>query len=441
MKKWLIIGAAVLALLGVALVVTYRALLSRDFLVERIEASINSRVQVGDLGVSLFSVPAKVVIRDVILADRDDAARQGVPHDERAKLEEGRIRIEEIRFDLSLRDLISKQIKVSELKLAGAHFEMVMNEAGELDIEELFAAPPDKPRKDKAKQDKAGGGADFVTELERLLIKDASFTLRIEKTGLEVVGDGVKLDLSDIRVDPSALEKVNEAKLEFAAKLEAFSTSKGRLKYGQLGLEGPARVRLFDPATGALAPDAEIEFAIHPDSHVSSKAPYLKKLWEVTDTLVKIGLKAEPLPDRLTFGRERVLSASYSRNRIDLRKPVSLQMEDWELVLDGGSWVELGTEQHRSSVWLIAGEKVSGFVAGHLAKLTEIAPAEARAGLQAELLGKVFVDDRLTLQVATHGPLSDPKAKLQTQLPDAEKLLKDYAKNKAMDFLLRKLAE
>jgi uncharacterized protein involved in outer membrane biogenesis len=151
MKKWLIIGVIVIVLLMVGLLATYHALLSKDFLVSKIESSINSRIQIGELGVSLFSIPAKVVIGDVIIAERDDVVRGGVPHDQRTKLERGEFRIKEVSFDLSLRELFSKEIKVSQLKVVGAHADLVMYETGELNIEKLFAAPPETTEKNDTK--------------------------------------------------------------------------------------------------------------------------------------------------------------------------------------------------------------------------------------------------------------------------------------------------
>ena len=445
MKKWWIIGGSLLALLlvlAVGLVVAYRTILSKNFLAAQIEKSIDSRVQIGDFRVSLFSVPATVVIEDVIITERDELARDGVAHDKRVPIEGGPVRIEEIGFDLSLRELLAREINVSKLRVRGAHFDLEMDREGKLNIESLFAAPPETEKdaeEDPAEED--AGKRAFVTQLDRLLIEDGSFELLIEKTGLEVVGKGLRFDLKDIRVDPNALEKVNEAHLDFEAQLEAFSAKKGRQKYGQIGLEGPARVRLFDPTTGKLDPDAEIDFAIHQDSYVSSKAPYISKLWSVTDALHKIGLKDQALPDRLTFGRDRVLDGRYRRNRIELRQAASLMVEDWELILDGGSWVELGTEQHSSSVLLLANAKLSDWTAGHLAKLSESAPERVRASVLEQLRAPLFVEDRLTLKASTSGPLSDPKVTLETRLPDIGKLLREVATDTALEFLFQKLNE
>ncbi len=439
MKKWCIIGGSLLGLLValmVGLLVAYNAVLSKDFLVAKIEESIDSRVQIGDFRVSLFSVPAKVVIEDVLIAEPDELVRDGVAHDERPPLDGGVIEVKEIAFDVSLGELLSREIKVSKLQVKGAHFDMALNEAGDLDIEKRFAAPGGK-QKDKAPAAEGNdkGASGFATQLDRLLIDDSSFSLLIEKTGLEVTGKDLRFDLKDIRVDPGALEKVNEAQLEFEAHLEAFSAKKGRQKYGQLGLEGPARVRLYDPATGKLDPDAEIEFAIRPDSYVSSQAPYIVKLWSVTDTLHKFGLNIQPLSSRLTFGRDRVIDGSYRRNRIDLHEPVALVMDDWELALKGESWIELGTEQHRSNVQLIAGSKVSRWMEERLQKITGVAPKEVRARLYQDFMKQLFVGERLALDASTQESLSDPKVRLETRLPDAKEIAKDYAKEKALDLL------
>lgn len=443
MKKWLILVGCLLGVLGLlatALVITYHHVLSTNFLVATVEKSINSRVQIGGYRVSLFSVPARVVLEDVILTQRDGMVRKGVAHDDRPALEDGEIRVGEIRFDLSLRELLAREIQVSELRIAGAHFDLRMDEAGDFNIEPLFADPPDRETDESEDEAlRAGDDAGFVTELDRLWIVDSSFRLLIEKTGLEVIGRELSFDLSDIRVDPAALETVNEARLDFAARLQAFSARKGRQKYGQLDLKGPARVRLFDPATGVLEPDAEIEFSILPTSYVSTRAPYIERLWQVTDTLRKLGLKKQPLAERMSFGRDRVLHGSYRRNRIGIHQPVSLVMEDWELALDGGSWVEPGSEQHHSKVQLIASRKLSEWVNENLRSLLDKVPADVRGQLHAEFLGQLFVADRLTLKAGTEGPLSDPSVRLETRMPDLQKAIKDYAKTKLFDLLIDQL--
>jgi len=438
-RKWLIIAAAGLAVLVIALSVACRIVLSKNFLAARIEAALNCRVEIGELHISLLSIPAKVVIGDVILAQRDDVVRDGVAHDDRPPLEGGEIRAKEIRFHLSLRDLLSKKIEVSDLLLRGAHFDLKLSHEGELNIDPLFESPKKEKKERKRKGLNARDGAPFVTRLKRLRFEDAAFDLLIEKTGLMIQARDLNLDLSDIQVDPNALEKVNEARLQLAVQLGVFSSRQDRPQYAQIGLEGPARVRLFDPATGELSPDADIDFAIDPASYVSAKARYIVELWKVTDELVKIGLKTGLLSDTLSFGRERVLSASYAHNKLLLRKPLSLTMNDWELVLEDDSWLVFSSEQHASMVRLVAATGVSDFVRKHLLKLIEITPEAVRDKLKAELLGPVFVDDRLTLKVATRGELSDPKVKLITSLPDAQKTIKEYAKTKLMDLLLDQL--
>ncbi|SHJ21709.1 hypothetical protein SAMN02745181_1476 [Rubritalea squalenifaciens DSM 18772] len=443
MKKWLKIGVGVVILLIVALVVASNIFLTKNYLVAEIESSIDSRIQIGDLEVNLLSSPATVTISNVIIAERDVYAQDEVPHDERPKIEDGEIKVKEISFDVSLGELISKKINVSKLEVTGAHTKVVMNEEGELNIEKLFAEPPkekkERERREKEKSFNAKENEDFVTELKQLIVKDTSFTMVIEKTGLVIEGSDLNVDLSDIRVDPNSLEQVNEAKLQFAAKMEVFSNEDERVKFGQIALQGPARVKLFDPATGDLEPDADVDFKIDDSSYVSTKVPYVKEVWKVTDTLGKLGLKVKVLPEQLTFGRSKKIKASYLKGKVDLHEPVSLVMSDWELALDGGSWFESGTEQHSFGVLLMAGESESAFVSKHLSTITDLVPKELRAKLHEEILEKVFVEGRLTLQVKTHGALSKPKVKLITRLPDTEKMAKEYAKKKLLNFALDKL--
>lgn len=444
MKKWAVIVAVAVVLLGVTLVVTSKMFLTKNYLVSELERSIDSRVQIGELEVKLFGGPARVTIKDVIIAERDDLARDEVPHDERPPIDDGAIKISEISFDVSLWELISKRIKVEQLAVSGLKASVVMDEDGKLNVEQLFAEPPKEKRARERREKKEGFNAkeneDFVTELKSLVIKDTEFSMVIEKTGLVIEGRDVNIALTDIKVDPNALEQVNEAHLQFSAHMDVFSNEKERKKFGQISLDGPARVKLFDPATGDLEPDAEVDFSIADDSYVSTQVPYVEKLWSATEKVMeKLSLEEYMLPDKLTFGRSKKVKASYLKGRVDLHEPLSLAMKDWELALDAGSWFESGSEEHQFKVLMIAGDSVSSFAKKHLSTLTDLVPEELRKVLHEEILSNIFIDDHLTLRVSTQGELSKPKVKLDTKLPDVEKMTKEYAKKKLLDYGMKKL--
>lgn len=439
MKKWLIVGGCGLLVLMLALIVAARAVLTKNVLVGMIEESIDSRVEIGALEVSLFSFPAHVELKDVVIGERDAYANDEVAHDDRPKLGGGVVRVDSVICDVTLGDLLARRIRVEEFDLKGLHAKAVIYEDGSNSLDALFDEPPKtKKRKDRERKEKGFNAKDheeFVTELKRVRVADCGFEVVVEKTGLIIVGEGVGFDIEDIRVDPNALEQINEARISMKGRLFVFSNDVERVKFGELGYSGSARARLFHPVSGEFEPDMDLNLQITEDSYVSTEVPYVEKVWAVTEKLDKLGLAKMRLPERVGFGRGRELKASYRKGRVDLLAPVSLEIEGWNLGVGAGSWFQTGDETHEFRGELVASEKVGDWVKGRLDSFVKLAPKELRRGLKEELIESLWVNNRLTLQVGTHGLLSDPKVDFKNSLPD----LKDVAKKAAKDLLKKKL--
>lgn len=453
MKKWITFAVVglIVVLLGIGL--SARLILTKDFLVRELEGSINSRVQIGDVNVSIISFPAKVSLREVIIAERDDIAEKGIAYDERPSLSEGALELDSLSFEVSLNELLSRRIHVDHFELDGLHLRVDLYEDGSNSLDALFASPnkeitqaPEKPERkpNKKSEQKAGGfnakeQQDFVTHLESVEIRNVSFDLNIEKTGLFVHGSECGVSLNDIRVDPQALEKVNEARLQFQSKVEVFDSDRKKIKYGELGLSGPALARLFDPTTGDIDPIVSLDLLISEDSHISSKAPYLRKIWKFGEKLSKFGISLGTLPDRATFGRKRKLAGSYQRGRVDFSEDISLLIHDWEAALNKPSWLDSADEQHEFYIDLSASKKASRSPLKYIETLVKNVPKEARGELSDEMLSSWVKNDKLTVSLHTRGELSQPEIELLTEVPDIEKLIKDYAKKSALDYLFKKL--
>ncbi|MFC4995645.1 hypothetical protein [Rubritalea tangerina] len=212
MKKW--VKRLVIGLIIIACVFAFSAkfLLTKELLVEQAEDAINSRVQIGSFEVSLFSFPAKVTLRDVILAERDNYANRKVAYAEREPIATGALSCDVIRFDVSLWELLSRKIYVDTFEADGFHAKVSLYEDGTNSLNALFADPhepvPDavaEPPSFNAKRSE-----EFVTQLDSIRITDASFDLLIEKTGVLVSGQGCQVLIDDIEVNPNSLEVVNE---------------------------------------------------------------------------------------------------------------------------------------------------------------------------------------------------------------------------------------
>ncbi|MFC5051032.1 hypothetical protein ACFPK9_10460 [Rubritalea spongiae] len=441
MKKWMIGIALAIIVLLIAVTMLAKFLLTKDFLVKEIESSINSRVQIGSVDVALFSFPTKVSLNDVILVPRDEIVAIGTPYGDRLELLEGDVELKSLSFKLSLWELLSRKIHVEHFDLDGLHVRASLFEDGTNSLDPLFASPEAEAEKqvEKAEGFNAKEQKQFVTYLDSVDIRNVSFDLEIEKTGLFIHGSECGVSLENIRVDPQALEKVNEASIQFTSKVEVFDSPSKKLKYGELGLAGPAIARLFDPVTGDIDPIVSLDFSISENSHINTQVPYLQKIWKYSEKLSKFGVSIGTLPDRATFGRNRKLKGSYQRGRVDISEDVSILLHDWEVALNQPSWLESGDDTHEFFVDFSASKKASDSMVRHIDQLVGKVPKEIRGNLAEEIHSDWIKNGKLTVSLHTSGVLSSPKIEMRTKVPDIDTLIKEYAKKSALDYLFKKL--
>lgn len=444
MKKWFLRLAVVGLLLLCAVSLSTKLLLSKEFLVQEIEDSINSRVQVGEMDVSLFSVPAKVTLKNVLLAKRDSVADEKVDYSDRNELKSGVITLESVSFEVSLWELISKKIAVESFDLDGLHANVVLHEDGSNSLDELFAEPEKEEKKDsgKKKEKKSFNAKDkeeFVTELKSVNISNVSCDLLIEKTGILVKGSNGTLSLNDIKVDPNQLEVVNQANLVLALQLKVYDGVGMETEFAELGIDGAALTQLFDPKTGEIDPNVEFDFQISESAYVSSDVPYVQKIWAKGAKLEKVGIKLGSLPEKAVFGRDRKLAGSYKRGRVDLADDISIMVDEWEIAANKGSWLDSGSEQHEFFIDVCASKKSTASLVKHSSKLLKKLPRELRGDMEKTLFGDLMKNGKVTLSLHTSNSLSSPKVRSLTKLPEVKKLIKNAAKKGALDFLLKKL--
>jgi len=428
--KWVSVALGVLLLLVLALSITVNSRISKEYLIEEIEKSIKGDVEIGDVDVSIFSIPAKLTLTDVSLSSREAGDVNA----------EAPVRIEEVSLSVGLWGLLSKHIDVSNITIRGADITAVYREDGSTTLGELFDAPDEKKRKrgrDKSKDEEGSGfnifdQEDFVATLGGLVIKDSRADITLESTGLRLRCTDVNLDLSSIKIDPKKLEETNSAKLELGGKIRLDSTD-GR-HYGDLLIVGKSTARLFNPQTGDAEPEIEGEFNLGDESWLNTNVPFVTKAWNHLSMLKAVGIEISKLPERATFGRSQSVAAHYHLGKVTVMKPLSIWLGDWEFAAIENSWLETQTDQHEISGELLASKGASVHFRSLISKGLNLIPEEARALVLDDLEGQLFRDERLLVKVQSTGDFSDPKIRPVGAIMD----LSEAAKNAAQKLLLEK---
>lgn len=426
------IAIGVVLLLFVTAGIVAQSVITREFLIEEIESSISSEVEMGSANVSIFSFPARITLNDVRLAPRaEDAATN-----------DASLLIERVDLRVSLWALLVKEINVKSITVSGADLTTTYRDDGSTSIEELF----DKPEEDGAGDADDGSGSstpgersgfnafeqkDFVAALGRLTIEHSRAKILLEDMEVKLLCTDLNLELSEMRVDPNRLNETDTARLTFSVDIR--SDSIDGWKNGEFFLTGEASARLFNPQTGETEPDIEGDISISDRSWLNTRIPFITKAWAQLEILEKIGIKISKLPERATFGRSEAIAAHYHLGVVTVRKPLSIWVGDWELAALDGSWLDTGTDDHEIQGELLASKSASGTFIAMIEKGVDYLPKEASRAVVENVTGKLYRDDRLLVPIESTGDFSDPKIRPSGPIPDlaesakkaAKKLLKD----------------
>lgn len=434
--KWVSVALGVFLLLAIALSIIVNSRISKEYLIEQIEQSIKGNVEIGDVDVSIFSIPAKLTLADVSLSSRKGGDINA----------EAPVQIDEVSLSVGLWGLLSKYIDVSNITIRGADITATYREDGSTTLGELFDAPDEKKRKrgggnsmggDKSKNEERVGfnifdQEDFVATLGGLVIKDSRADITLESTGLRLRCTDVNLELSSIKIDPKRLEQTNSAQLELGGKVRLDSTDGHH--YGDLLIVGKSTARLFNPQTGDAEPDIEGEFNLGDESWLNTNVPFVTRAWNHLRILEAVGIEISKLPERATFGRSQSVAAHYHLGKVTVMKPLSIWLGDWEFAAIEDSWLETQTDQHEISGELLASKGASVHFKSLISQGLNLIPEEAQVLVIDDVEDQLFRDERLLVKVQSTGDFSDPKIRPVGAIMD----LSEAAKNAAKKLLLEK---
>ncbi len=414
MKKWFLRIFLLLAVIVVGVFFYAKTYLTKDYLVAKLEKSINSRVQVGEFSISLLG---KVELKNVIITDRDELAETKVPHDERESLDSGAVVLDTVSFRVSLMDILSKKAVVENITIDGMQLKMALLEDGSSSIEKLFAKPPKEKKNGSGKSFNAKDNDDFVTSIESIDIKNVDLELLVEETQLQIKGSGVYLNVTDINVNPDKLDSVNNAQIQLGGVFDMKSLDRN-LDYGHIVATGTTELSIFNDESGDLEPDMKLDLLVGEDSYFTTRIPVISELWKVTDSLAKFGIDKVRLPEKAEIKNNQKITVAYKLGKVTVLEDLSLHVRDWEAKTVAGSWFNTGTGLHHSKLKLYVATKLSGKVMELIDKSKKVT----------DLLGKIAgkIDDNLSLiedgkvvlSVETSGLLSKPKVSYMNHLMD-----------------------
>lgn len=403
-------------------------------LVRQIESSFNCRAHINEAKLSLFQSPARLEIRGLSLAPRDDFANKQTPLDQRTPIQ-ATTTVDYILLELKTAPLLQRKLVVTKLTIERPKIEMTVFEDGHTTFDEMIKpapgapVPPPAAEREPASQSEGGHVAVTVDQLPiqaiegRVAIEDATINARIERSKTTVqIHKGI-LIFSDVDVNPANLAGHNSANIDLSAWIGVDSFEKNT-RYMDLWLDGTGGVQPFDLKTGELDPSLSATVTVRKDSWIDA-FPVLDDMEQLLKQLKQYGVDLEGVRLRGEFSEDTTASFNATRKSVKMSSDFMIPIDENFIVIENGSWVNTARNEHEFALTFIGSERLTRKVESEMTKYLGQQLGEAEAGLiKTAVLSFVKQSDFLVLRFGSKGDLSKPTVAFLTPVGDIGNLMK-----------------
>ncbi len=452
MKKWVIILSAIPVVLIVVLLVgmlAIRSIVTKELLVEQMEATMNLRAEVRELDISLLSAVSSIELRGVKLAPRDRLADAATPLSERPPLKAALISAEAFELKFRLGPLLQKRFELQRLILDRPQVNLVLLENGGNNLSALFAPPKvvgGKPREvapatkaaaEEAKKPAAKKEPDapakpftardlpIAAKLDAVGMDNANINVRVQKTGQLIRISGLTTRIDNIDIDPADLARHNGADVRFDMNLAVIGRD-GK-EAGAFALRSGGRVTPFEAVSGRVNTAVTYALTLKRGSYVDGM-PLLQQLAGAFPMLEKAGVRLEGATKRAELQADASLRVAYGGGRVAFLDDVVFKTKHYDLALRAKSWIQTTNDQHLFSGQLLATPDESArciqSVDARLEKALAKSKGVDKAEVRKQVLGPILKGDRIMLPFTSSGSIKSPSVALGVELPSLTDLLK-----------------
>ena len=423
-----------LALAGGAGFLFINSLARPAYLVRQLENTFNCRAQINEASLHLFQSPARLEIRGLSLAARDEFANNQTPLDERPSIQ-ATTTVDYILLELKTAPLLKRKLVVTKLTIERPKIEMTVHEDGHTTFDEMIKPAPNSAVA-RAGSKREGGakaeGAHVAVRVDqlpieaiegRIAVEDATIDATIERSKTKVqIHKGI-LIFSDVDVNPANLDGHNAANVDLSAWIGVDSFEKNA-RYMDLWLDGTGAVQPFNEKSGELDPSLSAEVTVRKDSWIEA-FPALDDMEELLKQLQKYGVNLEGVRLRGEFSADTTASFNATRKSVKMTSDFMIPIDENFVVIQNGSWVNSAQNDHDFTLTFIGSARLTRKVESEMTKYLgkQLGEVEAEV-VKAAVLSSVKQVDFLVLRVGSKGDLGKLTVAVLTPVGDIGSLMK-----------------
>jgi hypothetical protein len=307
---------------------------------------------------------------------------------------------------------------------------MEVFEDGTTSFDRLIKSPA-KGKKEGNSPAKAGGAGEVVkaselplpTIIGSLSIEGAAIVAKVAKSKTTVqIHNGI-VHLTDVDINPKELADHNSANLELSAWIGVDSLEKNT-RYLDLAFDGSGALQPFDPQSGNLDPSLTAQVTVRKDSWIDT-LPLLDDMEELLSQMENFGVSLESVRLRGDFSEDTTASFNATRRDLKMTSDFMIPVDENFIVLEEGSWLNAGKNDHDFFVTFIASERLTRKAEDEVDKFLRARMGDGPAApVKAALFRSVKRDDFMVLRFNSKGDLGDPQVTALTPFGDVTGILK-----------------
>lgn len=457
-KSWrrrLGIAAGVIASLLLIGRLVLGLMLTPQLLVDRLEARLNARVEIGSVSLSLLSIPARLELRDVRFGERDVSSDNALKLKNRPAMERSILSAASMKLSGSLWSLLDREFNVSEMVIDQAAANIRVRESGSTNVSKLFRVPeivagkPNPKAKIKAVVEGHEGGMEgagkakeppvkvdevpFAASIKSFLLTGARAQALFKKNGKFYDVSNLRFEVTDLDVDPANLATRNKGRVRISGSL-LIAKPEQELQYARLSILGEGDIIPFDPATRELNPTIKGRLTFDQSSSIIY-LPSLAKINKKLESLKKVGINiGDKLGTSVDILDGNWVDFEYTNGVFRTLTPLHARAQKIEVDLEPGGFIHTGTNDHFFRVILVGNQSLSDRMKAQVEEKAAILPSgKARDEFLKELMDSFFLAGRFRPICVSTGDIGDPDVELENKMPDLGKYLKGVLDDIGLD--------
>ncbi len=426
----------------------------KNIIVEQVEANTNARFELEDISIGLFAFKPYLELNKVKFGQRDKYADDKVHIDERPKMENEIVSIENIELKANLFPLLHKKFELNKFIISEPKMKLTIGKKGENNLSQLMKSTgsadgssyeeqenqeaektaeesstsetsSEKPAKEFNAKD-----VPIAAELNQIGIEKGEIDILFKATDQKFLISDLYIVISQIDFDPKNLEQHNKAHIKIDTDL--LISNKDGKEQAKLILRSHADIRPMDPKTGKIEPEALYDLTINEGSFLVALVA-MEKVKSSLSTLDQMGLDLSLLSKKAVVKKDANTKIRYKEGKISFEEELKVETGDYDITIQKDGWFNVLNNQHSFKGNLLVSKSESDKLLKNVDSYIDEQISKAKgvkidkAQVKKDLLSGIVKDGRVSIDFSSKGDISDPDVKVTVLPPSLTKIIQKQA--------------